>query len=128
MQVTFKPFVIGAVALAFTAFIGTQHAVAQQNDSQAPSQAQASTTAQGELLKVDPTAKTLTVKTAAADMEFHYNDQTKITGSQRGAAGLATMTGSQVTVQYKKDGADNMATSIEVRAAQPPQSPQAPPR
>jgi hypothetical protein len=65
---------------------------------------------------VDAKASTITVKTADSEMRFTYNDQTKVTGAQKGVAGLATMKGSQVTVQFRKDGAANIATSIEVRA------------
>ena len=80
-------------------------------------QAQASATAQGELLDVDAKASTITVKSSDNEMKFKYDDQTKVTGAPKGVAGLATMAGSQVTVQYKKDGQTNIATSIEVRAA-----------
>ena len=45
------------------------------------------------------TAKTLTIKADGRDQEFAFTEQTKITGAQ-GAAGLATMEGSQVTVMY----------------------------
>lgn len=78
--------------------------------------AQASTTASGELTDVDAKAATITVKTATEEMKFRYDDQTKVTGAQKGVAGLATMKGSQVTVQYKKEGSNNIATSIDVRA------------
>ena len=48
-------------------------------------QAQAQTqTAQGELLDVDVKASTLTIKTPTAEMTFRYNDQTKVTGAQKG--------------------------------------------
>ena len=52
-------------------------------------------------------------------MTFKYDDATKISGATKGVSGLATMAGSQVTVSYKKDGASNIATSIDVKAAQP---------
>ena len=65
-------------------------------------------------MSVDAKASTLSVKTASAEMTFKYDDTTKISGG-KGAAGLATMTGSQVTVQYRKDGAANIATSIDVK-------------
>ena len=81
-------------------------------------QAQAQTqTAQGELLDVDAKASTFTIKAPTTELSFRYNDQTKVTGDQKGLSGLATMTGSQVTVQYRKDGQMNLATSIDVRAA-----------
>jgi hypothetical protein len=88
--------------------------------AQAGAQAKPETqTASGELLSVDSKASTLTVKTASAEMTFKYDDATKISGATKGVSGLATMAGSQVTVSYKKDGASNIATSIDVKAAQP---------
>jgi len=83
----------------------------------APGGAQAGTTASGELSDVDAKEMTITVKTATADMKFKYDNSTKVTGSQKAVAGLATAKGSQVTVSYKKDGADNIATSIDVKGA-----------
>ena len=80
-----------------------------------PAQAQIQT-AQGELLDVDGKASTLTIKTQTGEMTFRYNEETKVTGAQKGVSGLATMTGSQVTVQFRKDGPINVATSIDVRA------------
>jgi len=82
----------------------------------APGAAQASQSASGELTDVDAKAATITVKTATDEMKFRYDDQTKVTGAQKGVAGLATMKGSEVTVNYKKEGSNNIATSIDVRA------------
>jgi hypothetical protein len=83
----------------------------------APGGAQATTTASGELTDVDAKAATITVKTATNEMKFRYDDSTKVTGAQKGVAGLATMKGSQVTVQFKKEGSNNIATSIDVRGS-----------
>jgi hypothetical protein len=81
-------------------------------------QGQAQTqTAQGELLDVDGKANTLTIKTATGEMSFRYNDATKVTGAQKGVSGLATMTGSDVVVMFRKDGQVNMATSVDVKGA-----------
>lgn len=77
----------------------------------------ASNTASGELTDVDAKAATIVVKTATDEMKFRYDDQTKVTGAQKNVAGLSTMKGSDVTVQYKKEGANNIATSIEIHAA-----------
>jgi hypothetical protein len=89
--------------------------------SPALGQSQAATTASGELSDVDAKGKTLTLKTAAgSEMKFKYDDSTKISGSSKDAAGLATSTGRQVTIQYKKDGQSNMATNIEVHGAASP--------
>jgi hypothetical protein len=80
-------------------------------------QAQAQTqTAQGELLDVNGKANTLTVKTQTGEMTFQYDEQTKVTGAQKGVAGLATMTGSQVTVMFSKERQNNLASSIDVKA------------
>ena len=62
---------------------------------------------------MDVAAKTLTVKAGDRDQQFTFDDQTKITGAQ-GAAGLATMEGSQVTVMYTSKGAAQIATEIRV--------------
>jgi hypothetical protein len=81
-------------------------------------QSQAGTTAMGELTDVDAKNKTLTLKTAAgSEMKFKYDDSMKVSGSQKDAAGLATSTGRQVTINYKRDGQTNMVTSIEVHGA-----------
>jgi hypothetical protein len=97
--------------------------------SPALGQSQAATTATGEITDVDSKNKTLTLKTAAgSEMKFKWDDATKVSGSQKDAAGLATSTGRQVTIQYKRDGQSNMASSIEVHAAAgaQPSSPRSP--
>jgi len=82
-------------------------------------QAPALSTAQGELVAVDAKEKILAIKTTNGDMEFRYDDDTKVTGGQKGVAGLATMSGTPVGIQYRKDGAVNHAVSIEVRSPAP---------
>ena len=88
--------------------------------SPSPSAAQAKPeeqTARGELSSIDPTAKMLTIKpTAGAEQKFQYNDSTKVTGARGGVAGLATESGKQVTVHFKNEGANRVATEIEVQA------------
>jgi hypothetical protein len=90
--------------------------------SPSPSAAQAKPeeqTARGELASIDPTAKMLTIKPAAgAEQKFQYNDSTKVTGARGGVAGLATESGKQVTVHFKTEGANRVATEIEVQAAE----------
>ena len=71
----------------------------------------------GELTRVMPDQKSFTVKSASgAEMLFRYNDQTIVAGAENNVAGLATSSGSEVTVSYKNDSAGNMATRIEVHA------------
>ena len=135
MNMTSRVFVaLGAVTLMTYGSALAQQAPAQPPQAPAPSavspapspaaapaQAQAQTlTASGDLVSVDAKAETLSVKTSTGEMTFKYNDETKITGSSKGVAGLATMTGSEVTIRYRKDGASNIATSIDVKAAATP--------
>jgi Cu/Ag efflux protein CusF len=98
------------VAAAMVAFVGLPLAASAGQAAPPAGQAAQATSASGELVKVDATAKTLTVKADGRDQEFTFNDQTKITGAPN-AAGLATMEGSQVTVMY---GKDRVASEIRV--------------
>ena len=92
------------------------HSEVHSDFAQAQEQTQ---TVQGELQDVDGKANTLTIKTQTGEMTFSYNEQSKVTGAQKGVAGLATMTGSQVTVIYRKNGQTNLATSIDVKGSTP---------
>ena len=85
--------------------------------SSASAQAEAQQTATGELLSIDAKDSSMKVKTATGEVTIKYDDATKVSGASRNTAGLATMSGSQVVVRYKKDGASNLATSIEVKPA-----------
>jgi len=111
MSISVKGWIAAA---AIVAFVGLPLAASagQAAPPAAPpaAQAQQAASASGELVKVDATAKTLTIKADGRDQEFTFNEQTKITGAQ-GAAGLATMEGSQVTVMY---GKDRVASEIRV--------------
>jgi hypothetical protein len=85
-------------------------------DGGARQQQPAATVASGELVKIDTSAKTIVIKTEAEpEMQFTYTDATKVTGADKGVAGLATMTGSSVTIRYTKKGQDNVATEIQVQ-------------
>jgi Cu/Ag efflux protein CusF len=110
MSKGFKGWIVAAAVAAFVALPLTVSA--QQAGGPEQAQAQASS-ASGELTKVDVTAKTVTIKSDGRDQQFAFTDQTKITGAQ-GAAGLATMEGSQVTVMYTSKGGANTATEIRV--------------
>src|SRR5262245_30595937 len=55
----------------------------------------------GQLSKVDATAKEITLKGSDnKEMIFTYNDQTKMSGVDNGAQGLAGKTGSSLKVTY----------------------------
>jgi Cu/Ag efflux protein CusF len=100
------------VATAVVALVGVPLTVASAQAPPPAQQAQAQS-ASGELTKVDVAAKTVTVKADGRDQQFAFNDETKITGAQ-GAAGLATMEGSQVVVMYTTKDRAQTATEIRV--------------
>ena len=92
-------------ALAFMA--GSTHVMAQ---------AQQPTVAQGRLAQVDTDAKTIAIRTDdGTQMQFHYTAETKVTGAEDNPAGLATMSGAQVTIAYKQVDKNLVATQIEVK-------------
>jgi hypothetical protein len=103
------------LALATVAMMVAAIPVRAQQAPPANRQEAQPTVTQGELTRVDATAKTLSIRTAqGADMQFRYTEETKIIGADKGVAGLATMAGSQVRVSHTKQGEDNVATQIEV--------------
>ena len=75
-------------------------------------------TAKGELVKVDADAKKITIKGAdGVETEFAYSDATEVAGGRDGVAGLATKSGSKVTVHFKNDAGTKTATKIDVADA-----------
>ena len=71
----------------------------------------------GELISLDDKARTLVIKTESGnEMKFSYTDTTEIVGADKGASGLATMSGTPVTVHYSSHGTANTAIKIEVNA------------
>ena len=73
----------------------------------------------GELLSLNVQTKTLVVKTTPdSEMQFTYSDTTEIVGADKGSEGLATKTGSTVTVTYDVHGTANIALKIEVKPKQ----------
>jgi Cu/Ag efflux protein CusF len=106
-----KGWITAAVVVTFVGLPLAASAGQAAPPADPPSAAQAqATSASGELVKVDATAKTVTIKAEGRDQQFTFNDTTKLTGAQ-GAAGRATMEGSQVTVMY---GKDRVASEIRV--------------
>ena len=100
--------------------------MAQQQPSDAPrqpatlQQQQPATAARasGELVRVDTSAKTLSVKIAGGtEMLFTYSEATKVTGGDQGVAGLATKSGAKVTVHFTMKGQDRIATQIDIENA-----------
>ena len=108
MKINYPTLAVLSVLVLFAGLIVAQPALAQGQEK--------ASIVEGELSKVDPAAKTLSVKTAKGEMEFRYNDQTQISGAEGGVEGLATQSGAPVKVHF--DAASKTATRIEVRKAQ----------
>ena len=101
-------------AVALVSFVALPLAASAGQAAEPAGQAAQATSASGELVKVDATAKTITVKADGRDQQFTFNEATKISGAQ-GPAGLATMEGSQVTVTYTTK--DRVMTATEIRVS-----------
>jgi hypothetical protein len=70
---------------------------------------------EGQLMKVDATAKSISVKPATgAEMLLTYDDQTQVIGQEKTIQGLAGKSGSPVKVSYRQQGTSNLATRIEI--------------
>ncbi|MGH9200915.1 MAG: hypothetical protein ACRD2A_06735, partial [Vicinamibacterales bacterium] len=106
-----------ALAMTTSAWAQTPPAVQAPAPKAPPAEQQKAqpTTLQGDLLRVDTEAKTIAIQPAqGTDQVFKYTDDTKVVGGDKGVAGLATMKGSRVTVTFKTEGKDRVATQIEI--------------
>lgn len=111
-------------AFAMTAALtGTPSAWAMQDpaprplpeERPAPTEYRQAAMATGELTSVDPDEMTITLKGPDGKAwSFRYNEDTEVSGAQQGVAGLATRTGTIVTVHFEGEGDERMATKIEV--------------
>jgi hypothetical protein len=119
------PALAAAALFAAPALAGAQAPSPSPSPSPAPTQAPAPSTAEpradkaqtakGELVKVDADAKTITIKGAdGVETEFAYTATTEVPGARDGVAGLATKSGSKVTVHFTSDMGKKTATKIEV--------------
>jgi hypothetical protein len=70
---------------------------------------------EGQLTKIDQTAKMISVK-GAGDMEmtFVWTDATQVIGSEKDIQGLAGKTGSALKVTYRDAAGKHTATKIEI--------------
>jgi hypothetical protein len=83
-----------------------------------------SQTAKGELVSVDEATKMITIKDeTGAELKFAYNDKTDVGGGVKDVAGLATKSGTKLTVKYTDEGGQKTATKIDVQRGAGP-SPQ----
>jgi len=106
------------MALSLTGALSSVSLSAQQ-PAQPPPQHERARTPEpvtGEILSVDTNARTIVVKTTTdSEMKFTYSDETEIVGGEKGPAGLATSTGTLVTVTYDVHGTANVAIKIEIK-------------
>jgi hypothetical protein len=104
MRSLFTLMAIAGVVLlmAYPAVYGQEKAAEQQSF-------------EGQLVKVDATAKSISVKgTSGPEMLFKYDDQTQIVGPEKSVQGLAGKSGTQLKVSYRQDKGSNWATRIEI--------------
>ena len=80
-------------------------------------QAAQESTLKGELVRVDTTAKTISIRTegATAPMVSSYTDSIKVSGAGDSITKISSMTGSPVTVYFTKGSPNNNAVRIEVQ-------------
>ena len=70
---------------------------------------------EGQLTKVDATAKSISVKgSTGPEMMFNYDDQTQVIGPEKNVQGLAGKTGTTLKVTYRQEKGSNWATRIEI--------------
>jgi hypothetical protein len=104
---------VSAFSLSAYAQAPASKAPGAQAPAAAPAQAQKPESAKGELKSVDAQKMTLTLGNGQT---FQYTSSTKVTGAQGGVAGLASMSGREVTIDFETKGADRIATMITVEA------------
>ena len=105
------------VLTTFALIVGAAYALAPQD--QRPVQDSKTKTMQGELLRVDTDAQTISIKTAeGSEVQFRYTDKTEVLGAQDGVAGLATNSGAQVIVSFTEENQTKIASKIEVKSGQ----------
>ncbi len=78
-------------------------------------QSQQEMSVQGELLKVDTTSMTFTIKPEEGEeISFQYDSNTKVEGSQEGVQALNPESGMKVIVHYGEQSGKKVAIRIEV--------------
>ena len=109
------------VGVAVAAMIGwVVPALAQDAAGSKPSGAQAApaqeTSVKGELVSVDATAKTISIRAEGSNSPtvFAYSDSTKVSGAGDSITALSSMKGSPVTIHFTKQTPNNLATRVEV--------------
>jgi hypothetical protein len=120
MRMTKRAFIVLAAVLlvagAIPALAQDPARAPRQDPGAARAQQEAASVARGQLVNVDTRSKTIVIRTEPGpQMQFSYTDDTRVTGADQGIAGLATMSGTPVTVHFTKKDQTNVATAIEVQ-------------
>jgi hypothetical protein len=124
MREALIPCAVFALAIGLAPVVAAQDVAKPSPQPQAQPPASQAATAMsqksqsldGELVSVDPVKKLVRVKTAAGQEEkVAFTDETKITGATNDTAGLATASGSRVTIEYTGEGSTRVATKITVQ-------------
>ena len=108
------------VGVAVAALFGwTMPAFAQDATAPPASGAQApaqETTVKGELVRVDTTAKTISIRAEGSNSPtvFAYSDSTKVSGAGDNITALSSLAGSPVTIHFTKQTPNDMAVRVEV--------------
>jgi hypothetical protein len=112
MTTLLRTFSVGLLVAAIVV-LPTTFLAAQQTQTP-PSQTESVRTFEGQLSKVDSTAKTIILKgTDDKEMTFSYNDTTQVVGADD-IQGLTGKTGASLKVSYRDNRGSNQATKIEV--------------
>lgn len=86
-------------------------------DAPAPGGEPQATMVQGELLRVDADKQMFWVEGAdRREFQFRYTPDTEVTGEAQNLEGLATKTGTRVTVEFRAKGGEAIATTITIHA------------
>jgi hypothetical protein len=72
-------------------------------------------TAEGALSSVDPSGKTISIKTSSgSEQHFRYTDQTQVQGAEGTVEGLANQGGKSLRISFHSSNGTNIAVKIEV--------------
>lgn len=112
LTLTFAVFICAPQGRAYSPRASLQNPQEQQQEPQTAREQMA----RGELVSVDADNNMLTIKTSSGEqMQFAYDSDTKVEGSDSGVQGLSTQTGSQLMIHYREgDNGRKMATRIEI--------------
>jgi len=103
-----------ALMLVVLPFANAQGGAPPPGGAPGGAQAEKPGTFEGQLTKVDAAGKTISVKGAAGEMQFRYDDKTQVQGPEKDIQGLAAKTGTPVRVTYRGEKDNAIATSIQV--------------